>query len=155
MTLAVARSWSRSAGALACSFALLATLASCVATDMTGTGGGSNIPVVGMSDGQFGFAIAARDWTSDQSYAADLAGNTLQIGLVVAVYSGGTGAVTITDASGSSVFSQNLAGNIAEGGSATVHGTAPFHVRVTTSRYSGTISLGISPAAPPSTSLRR
>lgn len=147
MTLAVARPWSRSAGAFAFSLALLAILARCVATDMTGTGAGSNIPVVGMSDGQFGFAIAAHDWTSDQSYAPDLAGNTLQIGLVVAVYSGGTGVLTITDASGSPVFSQNLAGNIAEGGSTTVHGTAPFHVRVTTSRYSGTISLGIGPAS--------
>ena len=155
MTLTAARRWSRSAGARACSLAVLATLASCVATDMTGTRPDTNIPVVGMSDGQFGFAIAARDWTADQVYSPELTSSSLQVGLVVAVYSGGTGTLAITDAGGASVFSQNLAGNIAEGGSTTVHGTAPFHVRVTTSRYTGTISLGISPASTPAAAARR
>jgi hypothetical protein len=129
---------------------LAGAVAGCVGTDMFGpTTAASNIPVVGMSDGEFGFAIVASDWTYDQSFAPALTADTLQIGMVVAGYTAGTGTLAITDASGASVFSQNLAGNIAEGGSTTVHGTAPFHVRVTTSRYSGTISLGISPAAPP------
>ena len=128
------------------SLLLVAALAGCAGTDMVGPGMVStNIPAVGMSSGQFGFAVAARDWTYDQSYQPDLASGTLQIGLVIAGYTGGVGELSVTDASGASVFSQSLAGNLAEGNKIVAHGTAPFHVRVTTARYTGTISLGISP----------
>jgi len=144
---AVARSW-RSASRCMQAIVLAGALAGCVGRDMLGpTAPASNIPVVGMSDGEFGFAIAARDWTYDQSFVPELASNALHVGMVVAGYTGGTGTLTITDSTGASVFSRDLAGNIAEGASTTVHGTPPYHVRVTTARYSGTISVGISPAA--------
>ena len=117
---------------------------------------GFNIPAVGMSNGQFGFAVTARDWSYDQSYAPDFAGGgTLQIGLVVAGYTTGTGTLTITDASGAAVFSQNLAGNVAEGNNATAYGAPPFSVHVATAHYTGTISVGISPAATPAATGRR
>ncbi len=42
------------------------------------------------------------------------------------------------------MFEQTLAGNVAEGNNAVVHGTPPFHVRVTTTGYTAIISVGIS-----------
>lgn len=155
MRLATARLWSRSAGGCAGSLALVAVLAGCAGTDMVGPGNaGSNIPAVGMNDGQFGFAVAARDWTSDQDYAPALVGGTLQIGLVIAGYTSGAGELTVTDSSGTSVFSQSLAGNVAEGSNAVAYGTPPFHVRVATTRYTGMISVGISAAVPPAARYR-
>ena len=115
MRLAAVRPSWRGGRAITRAFILVAALARCVATDMSGPGlSGANIPAVGMSAGQFGFAVTARDWTYDQSYAPELSSGTLQIGLVVAGYGAGTGTLMVTDASGSAVFSQSLAGNLAE-----------------------------------------
>lgn len=125
---------------------LVAALARCVAGDMTGPDViGTNIPAVGMSGGEFGFAVMARDWTYDQSWVPDLAGGTLQVGLAITGYTRGNGQLSITDATGASVFSQSLAGNVASGNNTAIQGTPPFHVRIAASGYSGIISLGISP----------
>lgn len=135
---------------------LVVAFARCIAADMSGpTASGANVPVVGMSDGQFGFAVTARDWTYDQSYSPNLSGGTLQIGLVVEGYTTGTGTLAVTDATDASVFAQNLAGNVAEGNRVTVHGTPPFRVHVATSHYTGTISVGIAPATAPPGAARR
>ena len=86
---------------------LFGAVTGCAGTDMVGPGTvGSNIPAVGMNDGQFGFAVVASDWTYDQSFAPELGSSALQVGLVVAGYTAGAGALTITDASGASVFSK-------------------------------------------------
>ena len=129
---------------LACSLLLISGLSQCADANAPGTRDEFvNMPVAGMDKGGFGFAVTARDWTFDQSYSPDLSGGTLQVGLVIAGYTHGTGLLSVTDASGSSIFSQSLAGNLATGNNTVIHGTAPFHVRVTTTGYSGIISLGI------------
>ncbi len=95
MTFAELRPRWGTVGACARSVLLIAALARCAGTDMAGPGTlGSNIPAVGMENGHFGFAVTARDWTFDQSYAPGFATGTLQIGLVVAGYTGGTGQLT-------------------------------------------------------------
>ena len=115
----------------------------CVAGDPLGPPGpGANIPAVGMSPGEFGFAITARDWTSDQTYTPELATGALQVGFAVVGYRGGTGHVTVTDADGAIAFNRDLAGNVAQG-SSVVHGRAPFRVRVAASGYTGLIALGV------------
>ena len=123
---------------------VILVLSRCVGGDVVGTRDeGINTPAVGMSAGGFGFAVTARNWTYDQSYTPDLSGGTLQVGLVIAGYTQGTGQLSVTDAAGTSIYSQNLAGNVAAGNNTVIHGTAPFHVRVTTTCDSGTGSLGI------------
>ena len=123
---------------------LILALGRCVGADMVApAAAATNMPAVGMSAGQFGFAVTARDWTYDQSFTPDLSSGTLQAGLVIAGYTKGTGQLLVTDATGTSVLAQSLAGNVAAGNNTVIHGTPPFHVRVTTSNYSGIISLGI------------
>lgn len=138
------RSFRQLGSSIACSLFLIAALSRCADANAPGTRDVLfNMPVAGMDAGGFGFAVTARDWTYDQSYSPDLSGGTLQVGLVIAGYTRGTGLLSVTDASGASIFSQNLAGNLAAGNNTAIQGTAPFHVRVTTTGYSGIISLGI------------
>ena len=150
MSPKLSRSIRQPAWSVARALPIIALLGGCVAGDMTApTTAGTNLPAVGMSAGGFGFAVTARDWTYDQSWAPDFSSGTLQVGLVVAGYTHGSGQLSITDATGASVLSQNLASNIAAGNNTVIHGTAPFHVRVTTTAYSGIISLGINTATTP------
>ena len=144
MASPISRSFRQAGWNFACSLLLISALSGCVGSDsVSPTDAATNIPAVGMSDGGFGFAVTARNWTYDQSYTPDLSGGTLQVGLVIAGYTQGTGQLSVTDAAGTSIYSQNLAGNVAAGNNTVIHGTAPFHVRVTTTGYSGIISLGI------------
>jgi hypothetical protein len=144
MASQISRSFRQASSNFARSLFLILALSRCVGGDTVAPDAATNIPAVGMSDGGFGFAVTARNWTYDQSYAPDLSGGTLQVGLVIAGYTQGTGQLSVTDAAGMSIYSQNLAGNVAAGNNTVIHGTAPFHVRVTTTGYSGIISLGIS-----------
>jgi hypothetical protein len=147
MTSAISRFIRRFGWSFARSLFVIAALSRCADANAPGTRDEFfNMPVAGMNAGGFGFVVTARDWTYDQSYAPDLSGGTLQIGLVIAGYTRGTGQLSVTDASGASVFSQNLAGNLAAGNNTVIHGTAPFRVHVTTTGYSGIISLGINTA---------
>lgn len=107
---------------------------------------GTNTPAVGMNPGQFGFAISARSWTSDQTYEPDFSVNALQIGLAISGYDGGTGQLTITDADGAVAFSQSLAGNVAQGSNFTVTGRPPFRIRIAAANYTGVIALGVNSA---------
>ncbi len=131
--------------------ALLALVAGACTTDVTGLAGtGVNTPAVGLTPGQFGFAVTARAWTADQRYSPDLGLGPVQVGLTVSGYAGGRGQVTITDAGEATVFEADLAGNVAQGSNATVRGRAPFRVRVAASGYTGTVALGVTaaPAGP-------
>lgn len=128
---------------------LLAAMA-CGGGDLTGPlGRSANIPVVGMNPGEFGFAITARDWSASQSYSPDLQVGSLQVGLAVAGYVGGSGSISVIDATGAAVFTANIAGNIAAGNNTTIRGTPPFQVRVTASHYTGIVSLGVNGARSP------
>ena len=121
---------------------VLVAVAGC--TDSLGIA--TNTPAVGMNAGQFGFAVTARDWTFDHTYTPGLTAGTLEIGLVVAGYTGGTGLVTITDADNVVVFNQTLAGNTANGNNLQATGKAPFKIQIVANDYSGLVSLGINGA---------
>ena len=125
-------------------FAACALLAAaCSPSDYVGPGGyNANIPVVGANPGQFGFAVTARGWTSDQTYTPDLSTGSLQVGLSIVGYGGGTGVIAVTDADDAAVFSRSLAGNVAEG-STVVHGRPPFRVRISATGYTGVVALGV------------
>ena len=96
-----------------------------------------------MDPGHFGFAVTARDWSADETYSPDFGSGSLEVGLAVTAYGGGTGQLTITDADGVDVFMHNLTGTVAQGNSV-VSGRAPFQVHVRANRYSGIVSLGVS-----------
>lgn len=128
---------------------VLLALAGCGGELVGTTRDASNIPVVGMNPGQFGFAITASDWSADRSFSPDLQAGSLQVGLAVASYRGGTGRIWIVDATDATVFTADLAGNIASGNNTTITGHPPYQVRVTASHYSGTISLGVNTAPTP------
>ena len=148
MTAQYSRSFRQLGSSVACLLFLILGLSQCTDSSAPGTRDEFfNMPVAGMDKGGFGFAVTARDWTFDQSYSPDLSAGTLQIGLVIAGYTHGTGLLSVTDATGASIFSQSLAGNLAAGNNTVIHGTAPFHVRVTTTGYSGIVSLGINASA--------
>lgn len=139
--------------------ARLALLLAAVACDSTTTGPGSgtggvgtvvgpvNIPSVGLDPVRLGFAVAARDWTDDRSYVPGFPSGALTVGLAVSGFAGGTGTVTVTDATGAVLYARSLAADAVEGTGTTVRGTAPFTVRVQTTRYTGTVALGVRVAA--------
>lgn len=126
---------------------LLAVLAGCDGGLFDPFAAGANVPAVGMSPGHFGFAITARRWTSDQSWAPDLSTEPLRVGLAVAGYAGGKGQLTIAGGDGVVVLARDLAGNLAEGNEIVVHGQPPFRIRIVAESYTGIISLGVDASA--------
>ena len=134
--------------AATCSALMFATLAGCdEVVEFKFGGSGENTPTVGLDPGQFGFAVTARHWTFDNSYAPVIDRGTLKVGLAINGYSGGDGLVTITDADNTVLFNQTLAGNIATGTNVTVTGKPPFKVRIVANNYTGNIALGVNAVA--------
>lgn len=111
--------------------------------------GSENIPAVGFNPGQFGFAVTARNWSFDNTYAPDnlyspaSGPRPLDVGMAITGYSGGDGLVTITDGVNAVVFNQTLAANVANGTHTTVSGMAPFKVHIVATNYTGVVTLGV------------
>lgn len=133
--------------------AVLPTLGACVFADVTEpvttvTTSAANTAVVGNTGGAFGYALQARAYSADTSYAPALtpSASSITVGLAVASYGGGTGRIQIADATGAVVYAAALEGTVAQG-STVVRGRAPYVVRLAFDHFSGSVSLGITPGA--------
>jgi hypothetical protein len=110
--------------------------------------GPENIPTVRLNPGQLEFAVNARNWTFDNTYVPDnfysISNDPrpLDVGVAISEYSGGGGAMTITDGDNAVVFNQTLAGNVATGTHITVTGKAPFKIHIVANNYTGVVALG-------------
>jgi hypothetical protein len=126
---------------------LLALTSSCYVEAFTGSEHGTfeaaNVPV-GVSPDGLGYALRARDFTSDQQYGPLIQSRSVSVGAAVIGYSGGSATVEIRDVTGSIVLQQTVTSNLAQG-STLVHGVPPFKVWLSFRRFSGTFSLGIGP----------
>ena len=105
---------------------------------------GTNVPVVGLSTDGLGYALKAKDFTSDQQYGPLLQTAAISVGTAVAGYTRGSAILEIRDATGSLVLQQSVTSNIAQGNSL-VRGSPPFKVTLSFRGFSGTFTLGVGP----------
>ncbi|HVE78425.1 MAG TPA: hypothetical protein VNA89_06175 [Gemmatimonadaceae bacterium] len=113
-----------------------------------GTGAGLNAPVVGLSSDGLGFAVHARDFSSDQTYGPTVYTPGLEVGVALWGYSGGAATLEVRDAGGRVVLTQRLSSNIAQGNAA-ARGAPPFTIRLTFEHFSGDLSLGVGSSGDP------
>lgn len=107
-----------------------------------GGGAGINAPAVGLSSDGFGFAVHARDFSSDQTYGPTVYTPGLEVGATLWGYAGGAATLEVRDAGGRIVLTQRLSSNIAQGNAA-ARGTPPFTVRLTFEHFTGDLSVGV------------
>ncbi|RMH88651.1 MAG: hypothetical protein D6681_14670 [Calditrichaeota bacterium] len=99
-------------------------------------------PVVANTTNSFGFSVIARSFTYDQTYTLDFTGDSLDIGVAVTGYRGGTGEFSLFDAQGRAFYTRDLSQNIAEG-NAKMTGAVPARAVVKFTGFSGIVSLGV------------
>jgi hypothetical protein len=95
----------------------------------------------------FSFAVQARDFTFEQSYASPTRGDSLAVSLAVVSYGGGTALLEIRDSAGGALLQQTVEQNIAAA-QTTVHGTPPYAVHVRFTGFGGLFALAVGAPAP-------
>ena len=130
--------------ALAAALTLAAGGLACANDPTAPAAPGENMPTVGQTPGSFGLSVRARAWTTTREWSADLPA-TLSVGLSIVGYDGGTGALRLTDATGTAVYVRDLTQAGAEG-STVVRGRPPYRLQLTTTGYTGIVALGIGAA---------
>ncbi|MEM8557413.1 MAG: hypothetical protein AAGG50_06270 [Bacteroidota bacterium] len=98
-------------------------------------------PAVGNATDSFGFAVTAQDFAFEQVYPLTFTGEASTVGLTVVRYAGGEATLELLDEAGTTLYTRNLAQNVAEG-TQTVPGR-PARAVVRFEDYTGIVSIGV------------
>jgi len=127
---------------------LAVALAGCLADDVGGPGGaGTNFPTVGLTSRELGFSVIANAFTFEQTYASPTQGDSLDIGLAVTGYGGGSARIEIADADGVARFALTVTQNVAQGQIAP-GGRPPYTVHLRFAGFTGVFALGVAARGP-------
>jgi hypothetical protein len=107
-------------------------------------GGGSNTPAVGLSSTGMGYAVRAKNFSSDEKYGPTVQTRFVSVGSTVVGYSGGSATIEVRDATSKIVFEERITNNVTQGSSVGT-GVPPFEVLLTFRHFSGSFTLAVGP----------
>jgi hypothetical protein len=109
---------------------------------------GANAPVVGLSPNGLGYALRAKNFTSDENYGPVVQTQTVSVGTTVIGYASGSVTIEVRDQTSAVVLHQTVSHNLAQG-STLATGVPPFRVSLGFRRFSGSFSIAVGPGGSP------